>query len=152
MIFAEFGKSNVARANFYFGLRVNPLPWNDPPISLVYGLEGHVCIELFQFRSVIEKIVGRDVTFGSIWPNYHPHLIWFLHAAFWSPLVWSVQGSPSDRLKIILESPYYYVTQTHLPILAVCHNMLDLKFGDSGDKCLSHGLEEGFQYISNGSQ
>ena len=28
--------------------------------------------ELLQFRPVIKKIVGMDVTFGSIWSNYHP--------------------------------------------------------------------------------
>ena len=64
-------------------------------------------IELFQFQSVIKKRVGRDVTFGSIWPNYHPPLSWcwnmwqegsessecLLYRTSWSPTLTFETGS-----------------------------------------------------------
>ena len=42
------------------------------------------CIELFQFQPVIKKIVGMDVTFGSIWPNYHPPLYRYYTFVFYN--------------------------------------------------------------------
>ena len=55
---------------------MDPLPYNgSSPISLVWGLGGHVhYIELFWFRPAIKKMTRIYVIFIWFQPNYHPPL------------------------------------------------------------------------------